>query len=65
MYMIVYTVGASLPLLGCLFRRYRRANHLSFFFFFDLEIVGFYGRLFFFLFILAFLVKIPVFFVHL
>nr|YP_006303252.1 NADH dehydrogenase subunit 4 [Zygeupolia rubens]ADZ05379.1 NADH dehydrogenase subunit 4 [Zygeupolia rubens] len=65
MYMVIYTVGASLPLLGCLMYMFSEAGHLSFSLSFDVVLVGFYMKVFFFLFVLAFLVKIPVFFVHL
>nr|AZL92897.1 NADH dehydrogenase subunit 4 [Parborlasia corrugatus] len=66
MYMIIYTVGASLPLLGCLFFCWANQAHLSFFLdFFQGKARDFYSNFFFFFFILAFLVKIPVFFVHL
>lgn len=64
-YIIIYTVGASLPLLGCFLFIFNRQGHLSFLLplFFNLE--GVYLKVFFLLMILAFFVKIPVFFVHL
>nr|YP_002995762.1 NADH dehydrogenase subunit 4 [Lineus viridis]ACO40321.1 NADH dehydrogenase subunit 4 [Lineus viridis] len=65
MYMIMYTVGASLPLLSCLFYLFSGQGHLSFHLYFSFCFSGFYGGIFFFFLVLAFLVKIPVFFVHL
>lgn len=65
MYMIMYTVGASLPLLRCLFYLFGIQGHLRFHLQFNLFFFGAYGRVFFFFLVLAFLVKIPVFFVHL
>lgn len=64
-YMVVYTVGASLPLLGCLLFCYQRQGHLRYHLLFSFSILGFYGKFFFLLVVLAFFVKIPVFFVHL
>jgi len=64
-YMVIYTVGASLPLLGCLLYCFGISGHLSFCLDFNLFFTGFYGKVFFFLCVLAFLVKMPVFFVHL
>ena len=63
--MVVYTVGASLPLLGCLLHCFWVQGHLRFVLSFYFCLGGFYGKIFFFLFVLAFLVKVPVFFVHL
>nr|YP_010146835.1 NADH dehydrogenase subunit 4 [Yininemertes pratensis]QQP01064.1 NADH dehydrogenase subunit 4 [Yininemertes pratensis] len=65
MYMILYTVGASLPLLSCLIYFFVGEGHLSFHLSFGLTMVGVYGKVFFFFLVLAFLVKVPVFFVHL
>nr|YP_009648865.1 NADH dehydrogenase subunit 4 [Notospermus geniculatus]QCZ36415.1 NADH dehydrogenase subunit 4 [Notospermus geniculatus] len=65
MYMVLYTVGASLPLLGCLLFCWGEQGHLSFHLAFVLCKHGFGGEAFFFFFVLAFLVKVPVFFVHL
>lgn len=66
MYIIIYTVGASLPLLRCLVYLLRMQGHLSFHLGFEsLVEKGFFSGILFFLFTLAFLVKIPVFFVHL
>lgn len=61
----MYTVGASLPLLSCLFYLIGVQGHLSFHLLFGFSSFGFYGKLFFFFLVLAFLVKIPVFFLHL
>nr|YP_009131675.1 NADH dehydrogenase subunit 4 [Micrura ignea]AJY78583.1 NADH dehydrogenase subunit 4 [Micrura ignea] len=65
MYMVMYTVSASLPLL--VFILYQRAvmGHCSFFLSWDLSLPLFYSFWVFFFSILAFLVKIPVFMVHL
>nr|YP_010303567.1 NADH dehydrogenase subunit 4 [Quasilineus sinicus]QXO02039.1 NADH dehydrogenase subunit 4 [Quasilineus sinicus] len=65
MYMVLYTVGASLPLLGCVLYSLGEYGHCSFFISWDLLVGGFYGKVLFFFFVVAFLVKIPVFFVHL
>jgi NADH-ubiquinone oxidoreductase chain 4 len=65
MYMVVYTVGASLPLLSCLLFCFSAQGHLRFYLVFSFVIFGFYGKFLFFLFVLAFFVKIPIFFVHL
>lgn len=64
-YIIVYTVGASLPLLSCLLFFFRKQGHLSFLLCLQVPACGFYIKLMFFLLVLAFFVKIPVFFVHL
>lgn len=64
-YIVIYTVGASLPLLSCFLYFYNRFGHLRFYLPFSLEIRGFYQKVLFFILMLAFLVKIPVFFVHL
>lgn len=65
MYIIIYTVGASLPLLGCFLFCFRVEGHLSYLLDFSFSYSGFYGGVFFFILVFAFLVKIPVFFVHL
>nr|YP_009162846.1 NADH dehydrogenase subunit 4 [Micrura bella]AKT74022.1 NADH dehydrogenase subunit 4 [Micrura bella] len=66
MYMVLYTVGASLPLLGGILFMFFSFGHCSFFLGWDLIfLAGIYGKVFFFIFVFAFLVKIPVFFVHL
>nr|YP_009003686.1 NADH dehydrogenase subunit 4 [Iwatanemertes piperata]AHB53111.1 NADH dehydrogenase subunit 4 [Iwatanemertes piperata] len=65
MYMVLYTVGASLPLLGCILYGLGAYGHCSFFIGWDLLLGGFYGKILFFFFVVAFLVKVPVFFVHL
>jgi len=65
MYIVIYTVGASLPLLRCLLYCFYQKGHLSFSLPLNLSVFGFYGDILFLIFILAFLVKIPVFFVHL
>jgi len=64
-YIIIYTVGASLPLLGCLLYIFSFEGHLRFLLTYKLLLGGFYGKVFFFFVVLAFFVKIPVFFVHL
>ena len=50
MYMVIYTVGASLPLLGCILKRFLDNDHLRFFLPFFYSLYGFYGKVFFFLF---------------
>ena len=65
MYMVMYTVGASLPLLGCLLYRFSVFGHLSFFLSIRFTSFGFYRKFLFCFFVLAFLVKVPVFFFHL
>ena len=64
-YIIVYTVGASLPLLSCFLYCFYVEGHLSYLLDFSFFYGGFYGSIFFFILVFAFLVKIPVFFVHL
>lgn len=64
-YIILYTVGASLPLFGCFMYFFSEAGHLSYYLNFIFSVHGFYGSVFFFFIVVAFLVKIPVFFFHL
>lgn len=61
LYLLFYTLFASLPLLISLFFIFKNNNSFIFFFF-HLEIKSFF---FYFFLIFAFLVKIPIYFVHL
>nr|YP_006576091.1 NADH dehydrogenase subunit 4 [Kulikovia alborostrata]AEM23548.1 NADH dehydrogenase subunit 4 [Kulikovia alborostrata] len=65
MYMILYTVGASLPLFSCIMYFFSNKGHLSYFMTFGMLGESFYGYVFLFVMVLAFMVKIPVFFLHL
>ena len=66
MYIVIYTVGASLPLLGCLLYCFEEQGHLRFLLFFSFNVGSLYAtKVFFFFVILAFFVKVPVFFFHL
>lgn len=62
LYLLFYTLFASLPLLIGLFYIYNNEKTLRFFFLKDFNLTYF---LFYFFLIFAFLVKIPIFFVHL
>lgn len=64
-YIVIYTVGASLPLLGCFLYSYSVFGHLRFFLPIRFSFFGFYRKFLFCCFVLAFFVKIPVFFFHL
>lgn len=61
-YLLFYTLFASLPLLIGLFYIYNNFNFLNFFFLKDYNLINF---LFYFVLVFAFLVKIPIFIVHL
>ncbi len=65
MYMIMYTIIASLPLLLCLFFVYSENGHLCFLLNWLREKYFFGGNLLYLLIILAFLVKLPIYFFHL
>jgi NADH-ubiquinone oxidoreductase chain 4 len=62
LYLLFYTLFASLPLLISLFYIFKRFNSLNFLFFKEFRLENF--LLYFFL-VFAFLVKIPIFLVHL
>lgn len=65
MYIIMYTITASLPLLLCLFFVYSENGHLCFLLNWLREKYFFGGNLLYLLIILAFLVKLPIYFFHL
>jgi NADH-ubiquinone oxidoreductase chain 4 len=62
LYLLFYTLFASLPLLFSLFFVFRDFLTLNFLFFKEFNLFNFF---FYFFLIFAFLVKIPIFFVHL
>jgi len=64
-YIILYTVGASLPLFGCFMYFFHNEGHLSYRINFFMYNFGYYRSFFLFFVLIAFLVKIPVFFFHL
>lgn len=64
-YIIIYTITASLPLLLCLFFIYIENAHLCFFLNWEVNSNFFGGGLLYLMLILAFLVKLPIYFFHL